>query len=441
MPLENDFIAGLDPTPLGSISAAQLLQMVNQAIPSTKRGMVYFSTVQPDIISNPWLIKYFWCDPSSFPIVPKLFNQNTATWEPLIAAPLSITGGMIADGTITLDKIQPGGAFQLLRTNSTGLTCEWWTLSFPTNSIDVNSLQIGSGIPGQFLRIKTDGSGIEWFTFVLNDYLTIGSLSPDVLQNSGIPGDVLYVQDTAGNVSWAQVLDLIANNSILNTKISPGAPGSYLRTNGTGSGVIWDILSPIIYPHGLFVDITPGTRTFTVPSNVFSLDVEVVGAGGGGTSNPVDGNIGGGGGGYARKILAVTPGQVITYTVGLGGAVFGGTGLDGGDSIFDTTLIATGGKGGDLAGSIVLGGSFSGADMGCEGMPGGTTFPGSQFQLNLVLTNMYFLGGRSGHPLGKVATGTAQAPTLGCGGASAQPTAAAGTAADAGVDGAVIIKY
>lgn len=77
--------------------------------------------------------------------------------------------------------------------------------------------------------------------------------------------------------------------------------------------------------------ITPKTQTFTssstftVPDGVFTLIVNMCGAGGGGSNSYSSSNVikifgGGGGGGYYQEYpLAVTPGDVLTITVGAGG--------------------------------------------------------------------------------------------------------------------------
>jgi hypothetical protein len=194
----------------------------------------------------------------------------------------------------------------------------------------------------------------------------------------------------------------------------------------------------------IFVDITPGTRTFTVPANVYALDVEVIGGGGGGCNNVADGNIGGGGGGYGRKIITVVPGQMISYTVGLGGILSDPGGV-GGDTTFNTTLIGNGGQGGTVAGvTTVQGGNYSGADIGVTGWAGGSTWPNNFFPVGtLTIDKLVYLGGKSGSPLSKPAQASAHLPTLGCGGNSSQP-AVGGSAVivgNAGIDGAVIITY
>jgi uncharacterized repeat protein (TIGR02543 family) len=71
----------------------------------------------------------------------------------------------------------------------------------------------------------------------------------------------------------------------------------------------------------------PGSRTWTVPTNVNQVTVHLWGAGGAGgsgssgtaTSNTQARGGGGAGGSYVRKTINVTPGQVINYTIGAGG--------------------------------------------------------------------------------------------------------------------------
>ncbi|MEK7499832.1 MAG: glycine-rich domain-containing protein, partial [Patescibacteria group bacterium] len=62
--------------------------------------------------------------------------------------------------------------------------------------------------------------------------------------------------------------------------------------------------------------VTPGLDTWTVPSGVTSVTVQVWGGGAGG-----GGTLGGGGGGgaYSTSTVAVTPAEDIDITVGSGG--------------------------------------------------------------------------------------------------------------------------
>ena len=117
--------------------------------------------------------------------------------------------------------------------------------------------------------------------------------------------------------------------------------------------------------------------SFTVPEGVTELWISgcAGGAGGGGsqtTSNAtVAGSGGGSSGGFVQRFkLAVTPGQVIPYTIGAagtGGAAGGGIGGDGGNTTFGSYLTLLGGKGGAVGQS-----AYDSASGGIGGLGGPT---------------------------------------------------------------------
>lgn len=118
-------------------------------------------------------------------------------------------------------------------------------------------------------------------------------------------------------------------------------------------------------------DCNPGTRSWTVPEGVSQIRAFVVGGGG---QNQ------GSGGGYAEKIITVTPGQLISYTVGapgISGATTGGT------SSFGGSISATGGA--TLGGTPGVG---SGGDVNTSGGPG------------MSAAGTYNSGGSAGHAFG-----------------------------------------
>ncbi|MDB9960841.1 fibronectin type III domain-containing protein [Oceanihabitans sp.] len=124
----------------------------------------------------------------------------------------------------------------------------------------------------------------------------------------------------------------------------------------------------------------PGAATFTVPAGVTSITVDAWGAGGagGGSSTGGLGGSGGGGGAYALNTYAVTPGQVINYTIGAGGIGVRGNGGNGGNTtIFG--INARGGTGGQAnQGAAGTGGNATGGTTNATGQPGvvGTTIGG-----------------------------------------------------------------
>jgi len=110
---------------------------------------------------------------------------------------------------------------------------------------------------------------------------------------------------------------------------------------------------------------TPGSGTWIVPDGVYSVTVQVWGGGGAGgsafsgvaTSNTQARGGGGAGGSFASFTVSVTPGQIINYTVGKGGAAsnegfvhqtFGGAGGSSYASLNNVTIVsALGGPGGE----------------------------------------------------------------------------------------------
>lgn len=124
------------------------------------------------------------------------------------------------------------------------------------------------------------------------------------------------------------------------------------------------------------------TGSWTVPANVTSVDVFIMGGGGGAGGNLTydTGYTSFGGGGGAGRLkkqqLTVTPGQSITVTVGTGGAAgvdrtgsgseTGGVGSNGGTTSFGTLLSVTGGNGG-TGGSVAQGGNGGAGSAGGGG--------------------------------------------------------------------------
>lgn len=141
----------------------------------------------------------------------------------------------------------------------------------------------------------------------------------------------------------------------------------------------------------ILFDSRPGTRNFTVPANCYKIRRFVVGAGGRS------------GGGYEEDVISVTPGQVISYTVGAAGVP--GT-SNGGTSSFGGVISATGG--GDSPGV------GSGGLVSTSGGLGGSSTG----------------GGASGHRFGNGGAGAAS-----CGGGWSQGATTNYAGGDGGVDG------
>ncbi|MBK7222325.1 MAG: hypothetical protein IPH94_13660 [Saprospiraceae bacterium] len=84
-----------------------------------------------------------------------------------------------------------------------------------------------------------------------------------------------------------------------------GEQGQLLQSNGNGT-MSW--IEPCGYQYSEDFFNTTNPQSWTVPTGVTEIMVEMWGAGGGGSSN-----YGGGGGGYMKIKRLVTPGEVITF--------------------------------------------------------------------------------------------------------------------------------
>ena len=94
---------------------------------------------------------------------------------------------------------------------------------------------------------------------------------------------------------------------------------------------------------------TSGSGNFTVPASVYSVTLTMIGGGGNGNAN-TNGSPGPGGGSgayFSNVVVSVTPGQVISYSVGAAGASnsINPYQYDGTSSTFGS-LTAGGGRGG-----------------------------------------------------------------------------------------------
>ena len=92
--------------------------------------------------------------------------------------------------------------------------------------------------------------------------------------------------------------------------------------------------------------VTNGTFTHTVSTDVYLIEVQLVGGGGG--CGQVAGNVyaGGGSGSYVKFPLDVIPGQILNFTVGIGASAgFATPAGNGGDTTFMTSfgLVKAGG--------------------------------------------------------------------------------------------------
>ncbi len=181
--------------------------------------------------------------------------------------------------------------------------------------------------------------------------------------------DTLYLSVSGGTVG-----DLTVTGDLALTGANPLAVedvhvlGDFISDGDTLIVQNMEVHGRLFYSPVREVVTLTSSGTWTVPANVNVLSsVLVVGGGGGG------GRYGGGGGGAGGVViatnLAVTPGDVLSVTIGAGGTgriTSAGVGGDGGSSVFGSLTPAVGGGGGGAytVGNGRPGGSGGGGALG-----------------------------------------------------------------------------
>jgi hypothetical protein len=155
----------------------------------------------------------------------------------------------------------------------------------------------------------------------------------------------------------------IEDGAIVNADVNSSAAIVASKLSGVESGLT-------------SVQTFTSSGTWTRPSGITKVIVEVQGAG---SSGRADGSyFRGAGGGYSKKFIDVSSISSATITVGAGGAAQsanGGAGNAGGNSIWsDGTNTVTGGGGSahNTVGSGALGGVATGGDLNINGQGSGT---------------------------------------------------------------------
>ncbi|HEV2327746.1 MAG TPA: hypothetical protein VGY56_03035 [Verrucomicrobiae bacterium] len=271
---------------------------------------------------------------------------------------------------------------------------------------------------GHLLNNGVDANGTNGMIFTLYSAATGGTVIGIPGTNSVPVSNGLFTVGLDfgagafnGSACW---LDIAVSNGVTNVELLPRAqvlPTPYATyaasaataataasatTAGTATNIVGGVVATGTFagngaaltnvPANLQMAVypTPGSYTFTVPSNVWTIIVEAWGGGGGGGSGSATfggGGGGGGAGGYTKIFYNVAPRANYQVIVGAGGAA----GAAGGGSSFDGTILATGGSPGSSATSTLTVGGAGGSGYtsastvtGTKGGIGkyGTTFGG-----------------------------------------------------------------
>ena len=168
--------------------------------------------------------------------------------------------------------------------------------------------------------------------------------------------------------------DILYHNGTSYVRLGAGTDGEFLKTQGAGANPVW--ATPVDTDTNTTISqiafFTSGSsQTWTVPSGVTRIKVSAVGGGGGGSGSGWE--YGGGGGAYFEKVIDVTSGTDVTYTVGSGSSGTGQSQAAAGGSttvIYNSVTYTAGGGGGGGGSAGGSGGTATGGDINLSGVDG-----------------------------------------------------------------------
>jgi len=346
----------------------EIVRLTRIVSPDGYYGIVV-SDIEPESNQGLWLKEgtkiYVWSDDEAR-YVPADITDGIATQLAQLADLVSRS----AAGRIIFSPVEPGASERLR------------TLWFRTSGDAVIASRVWDPAAHAWRQPPGTVYHTATTTGTTDDQYVLSLDSPaDLAQFTGVLIAVKWHRTSTGPVTL-RIAGVIAEADLVDSATGVQIGSGGVRESQV-SVVVYDgiefqlvTLQAAAAVHGSLLVTAPGAGTFVVPDYVFSLKVTACGGGGGGGFNNTA--KGGGGGGIAVKHAAVTPGDVIEYFVGAGGAresAFGandaGTGQD--STSFDGTLIGRGGRGGSVAGGGI-GGSYLGGDYGIDGAPGSLVF-------------------------------------------------------------------
>ena len=292
-------------------------------------------------------------------------------------------------GVVAITGVAYGGATYQWLVSTTSATSGFSTISGATSQ---NYTTTGSSsVQYSYYKRQYTLSGQTYNSNTLtitSSYWQASSTVPAIGGTSSVcAGSTITLTNSLSGGTWSSSNTGIATVSSAGVVTGISGGTAVITYAGPSSGCYTASAKTITVLDVPGVMTISSTGTYTVPANVKSVSIQIWGAGGSGSKGYTNlKGTGGGGGGYAQKTIAVTAGDVISVTVGTGGAgaTSFGNGNDGGTSsatVDGSTISATGGLAGvsinTPSGTGGLGGSGVNGSYNYSGGGGSNiTFPG-----------------------------------------------------------------
>lgn len=217
-------------------SPAEFSAMVANAKFVPTVGATIVGATAPDVVTYPALKRFIWVDTSVDPPILSVWQESSSSWIAQELEAGSVTGDMIANGAITLNKLSLSGATAnyVMRVNSSNTAIifdDVANLFSTSNRLDVNKLSLSAA--GIYV-LNCNGTTVTWtllssligsLTFAISQIVNTGALDKQVISFYGT------------NNVWKYVEDILRDGQIALTKLTPGVANTLLGTNAAGTAI------------------------------------------------------------------------------------------------------------------------------------------------------------------------------------------------------------
>jgi hypothetical protein len=258
-------IEGYDPTGgIGTPTNAELLQMVRESQCASDVGELVLSATAPDVVLYPILKRFRWVK-TNLALVPtgEFYYHDGSSWVIEKPAVGSITGDMLVDGTVGIEKLSPDGdPLQIIRINAAGTAFEYVDIvdAIPDAGLSTDKLAAGSGADLALLS----GLGGSWAPVSLQYFFgRIYSVVSGVTSFSSLADKIVFLR-TSDNTVRTMTINYAFGSAIESaTEITGTAVEDYVPLVDFSDGLFKKVLLSNLLPN---IGVVAGT--YTNPSSV-----------------------------------------------------------------------------------------------------------------------------------------------------------------------------